>query len=179
MECNYSTVFMLFEISSFFFPPRTLRQKRPLPPTARRRPSIHPGRGRWDRTGPGCRPVRVGWDVPRRATSATALPSPPMTECSSAVTIAPVSPAAWSSRSRSSGLRVWISKRRASMPDLRQLFGSPGAASDHRAGGDQRQVLPISQGQPLADLQFRACLVYRQRPRPADPQVDRAVELGH
>ena len=49
-------------------------------------------------------------------TSATALPRPPITECSSAVTIAPVSEAAFTMISSSRGLIVCMSITRALMP---------------------------------------------------------------
>ena len=51
-------------------------------------------------------------------TSATALPRPPMTECSSAVTMAPVSLAAATISATSIGLIVEMLTTRTCLPDL-------------------------------------------------------------
>ena len=48
-----------------------------------------------------------------------------------------------------------------------QFFGRPGTAPNHRTGRNERQVTPVSQGQPLADFQFRASLENRQSACPA------------
>ena len=63
-----------------------------------------------------------------QSTSATALPSPPITECSSTVTTFPVFVADATTSSLSSGLIVWILNTSALIPSASKSFAASNAS---------------------------------------------------
>ena len=104
---------------------------------------------------------------------ATAAPRPPVVVASSAVTIPAVWAAAVRMASVSSGSTNVMLRTRASMPSRRSSSAACQRARDHRPGGDDRDVVPVSQLDGLAGQEGRAGRRNVGHREPGDAQVAR------
>ena len=118
---------------------------------------------------------RTGTGALAVTTSATAPPSPPRTECSSTVRIAPVFAASMIAAS-SSGLMVDILMTRAPMPSRRSAVGGGQRAMHHHAVADDREIVAVGQDLGAPDLELRVGRVDRGHRHAADAHENGAIE---